>query len=301
MLCGGLVELIKGGYETLVEAGYAPEMAYFECLHEVKLIVDLIYEGGIANMNYSISNTAEYGEYVTGPRIVTAETKAEMKRVLDDIQSGKFARDWMLENKVNQTSFKATRAKLAAAPDRGSRRQAPRHDAVDQEGRAGRQDEELSRRRARDGLHRLSGAADHPEICRGRLPDLSGRRDCDVRAGLDRTRTAGRRPMTFWGAAMFQWVNVKGWVMVIGTITAYAAIATYPWNIAIQVALSLLLGAVSCTAWALFGSALRPILTSPAGGAGLQHRHGDPAAGLPLSRLHGCMMPHCAMRDQGFP
>ena len=83
VLCGGLVELIKGGYETLVEAGYAPEMAYFECLHEVKLIVDLIYEGGIANMNYSISNTAEYGEYVTGPRIITSETKAEMKRVLD--------------------------------------------------------------------------------------------------------------------------------------------------------------------------------------------------------------------------
>ena len=89
VLCGGLVELIRAGYETLVEAGYAPEMAYFECLHEVKLIVDLIYEGGIANMNYSISNTAEYGEYVTGPRIVTAATKAEMKRVLDDIQSGR--------------------------------------------------------------------------------------------------------------------------------------------------------------------------------------------------------------------
>ncbi len=114
VLCGGLVELIRAGFETLVEAGYAPEMAYFECLHEVKLIVDLIYEGGIANMNYSISNTAEYGEYVTGPRIVTPETKAEMKRVLGDIQSGKFTRDWMLENKVNQTSFKATRAKAAA-------------------------------------------------------------------------------------------------------------------------------------------------------------------------------------------
>ena len=111
VLCGGLVELIRAGFETLVEAGYAPEMAYFECLHEVKLIVDLIYEGGIANMNYSISNTAEYGEYVTGPRIITAETKAEMKRVLTDIQSGKFTRDWMLENKVNQTSFKATRAR----------------------------------------------------------------------------------------------------------------------------------------------------------------------------------------------
>ena len=123
VLCGGLVELIRAGYETLVEAGYAPEMAYFECLHEVKLIVDLIYEGGIANMNYSISNTAEYGEYVTGPRIITAETKAEMKRILDDIQSGKFARDWMLENKVNQTSFKAMRR--ASWPRTRSRKSAP--------------------------------------------------------------------------------------------------------------------------------------------------------------------------------
>ena len=113
VLCGGLVELMKAGYETLVEAGYAPEMAYFECVHEVKLIVDLIYEGGIANMNYSISNTAEYGEYMSGPRVVNAETKAEMKRILGDIQSGRFTKDWMLENKVNQTSFKATRAKLA--------------------------------------------------------------------------------------------------------------------------------------------------------------------------------------------
>lgn len=111
VLCGGLVELIRSGFETLVEAGYAPEMAYFECLHEVKLIVDLIYEGGIANMNYSISNTAEFGEYMTGPRIITSDTKAEMKRVLLDIQSGRFTRDWMLENKVNQTSFKATRAR----------------------------------------------------------------------------------------------------------------------------------------------------------------------------------------------
>src|ERR1700682_3447158 len=109
VLCGGLTELIRAGYETLVEAGYAPEMAYFECLHEVKLIVDLIYEGGIANMNYSISNTAEYGEYVTGPRIVTAETKAEMKRVLEDIQSGRFVRDFMNENAAGQPSFKAIR------------------------------------------------------------------------------------------------------------------------------------------------------------------------------------------------
>ena len=116
VLCGGVVELIKAGYETLVEAGYAPEMAYFECLHEVKLIVDLIYEGGIANMNYSISNTAEYGEYVTGPRIITPETKAEMKRVLDDIQTGRFTRDWMLENKVNQANFKAMRRRMASHP-----------------------------------------------------------------------------------------------------------------------------------------------------------------------------------------
>ena len=110
VLCGGLVELIRMGFETLVEAGYAPEMAYFECLHEVKLIVDLIYEGGIANMNYSISNTAEYGEYVSGPRILPYdETKARMKEVLTDIQNGKFVRDFMIENKVGQPSFKATR------------------------------------------------------------------------------------------------------------------------------------------------------------------------------------------------
>jgi ketol-acid reductoisomerase len=116
VLCGGLVELMRTGYETLVEAGYAPEMAYFECVHEVKLIVDLIYEGGIANMNYSVSNTAEYGEYVTGPRIVTPATKEAMKAVLADIQGGKFTRDWMLENRVNQTSFKAMRAKCDNHP-----------------------------------------------------------------------------------------------------------------------------------------------------------------------------------------
>ncbi|MDG5494528.1 MULTISPECIES: ketol-acid reductoisomerase [Azospirillaceae] len=116
VLCGGLTKLIQAGFETLVEAGYAPEMAYFECLHEVKLIVDLIYEGGIANMRYSISNTAEYGDYVTGPRIVTDETKAEMKRVLADIQSGRFVRDWMLENKAGTPSFKATRRIEAEHP-----------------------------------------------------------------------------------------------------------------------------------------------------------------------------------------
>ncbi|TDE41038.1 ketol-acid reductoisomerase [Antarcticimicrobium sediminis] len=110
VLCGGVVELMRMGFETLVEAGYAPEMAYFECLHEMKLIVDLIYEGGIANMNYSISNTAEYGEYVSGPRVLPyEETKARMKEVLTDIQNGKFVRDFMLENSVSQPFFKATR------------------------------------------------------------------------------------------------------------------------------------------------------------------------------------------------
>lgn len=116
VLCGGMVELMKAGFETLVEAGYAPEMAYFECVHEMKLIVDLIYEGGIATMNYSISNTAEYGEYKSGPRLITPETKAEMKKVLHDIQSGAFVKDWMLENKVNQASFKAIRANMAKHP-----------------------------------------------------------------------------------------------------------------------------------------------------------------------------------------
>ena len=111
VLCGGIVELIKAGFETLVEAGYAPEMAYFECLHETKLIVDLIYEGGIANMNYSISNTAEYGEYVSGPRVVDSSSKLAMKAVLEDIQSGKFARDWVLENQAGAPSFQAMRAR----------------------------------------------------------------------------------------------------------------------------------------------------------------------------------------------
>lgn len=109
VLCGGISELVKAGFETLVEAGYQPEMAYFECMHEVKLIVDLLYQGGLSYMRYSVSNTAEYGDYKSGPRVVTAETKAEMKRILDDIQSGRFARDWMLENKAGAPSFKATR------------------------------------------------------------------------------------------------------------------------------------------------------------------------------------------------
>jgi len=116
VLCGGLTSLIVAGYETLVEAGYAPEMAYFECLHEVKLIVDLIYEGGIANMRYSVSNTAEYGDYTSGPRVIDASVKARMKEVLGDIQSGKFVKDWMLENKVGQPAFKALRRRSAEHP-----------------------------------------------------------------------------------------------------------------------------------------------------------------------------------------
>ena len=116
VLCGGLVELIKNGYETLVEAGYSPEMAYFECVHEVKLIVDLIYEGGIANMNYSISNTAEYGEYITGKKIIDSNTKKKMKEVLKDIQSGKFAKQWMDENKSGQKNFLKMRKELAEHP-----------------------------------------------------------------------------------------------------------------------------------------------------------------------------------------
>ena len=116
VLCGGLTALITAGFETLVEAGYAPEMAYFECLHEVKLIVDLIYEGGIANMRYSISNTAEYGDHTRGPRIVGDEVKAEMKKILEEIQSGRFARDWVLECGADQPSFKAMRRRAAEHP-----------------------------------------------------------------------------------------------------------------------------------------------------------------------------------------
>ncbi|MFW9604157.1 MAG: ketol-acid reductoisomerase [Trichlorobacter sp.] len=113
VLCGGIAALIQAGFETLVEAGYAPEMAYFECLHETKLIVDLIYEGGIANMRYSVSNTAEYGDLTRGPRVVTAETKKEMKKILDEIQTGEFCKEWMLENKANKPTFNALRRRGA--------------------------------------------------------------------------------------------------------------------------------------------------------------------------------------------
>ena len=116
VLCGGLTHLILAGYETLVDAGYAPEMAYFECLHEVKLIVDLLYEGGMANMRYSISNTAEYGDYSRGPRLITEETKKEMKKILSEIQSGQFAKEWMNEHRSGQIKFTAMRKQQAEHP-----------------------------------------------------------------------------------------------------------------------------------------------------------------------------------------
>ncbi|MTI80810.1 MAG: ketol-acid reductoisomerase [Firmicutes bacterium] len=111
VLCGGLTGLMQAGFETLVEAGYAPEMAYFECLHEVKLIVDLIYEGGLEMMRYSVSNTCEYGDYTRGPRVITEETKKEMKKILEEVQNGQFAKEWMLENQAKQPMFRAMRAK----------------------------------------------------------------------------------------------------------------------------------------------------------------------------------------------
>ncbi len=116
VLCGGVSALVKAGYETLVEAGYQPEMAYFECMHELKLIVDLFYQGGLNYMRYSVSNTAEYGDYTRGPRIITAETKAEMKKILTEIQNGQFARDWILENRANAPAFKATRRREREHP-----------------------------------------------------------------------------------------------------------------------------------------------------------------------------------------
>ena len=116
VLCGGVTELIKAGFDTLVEAGYAPELAYFECLHELKLIVDLIYEGGFSFMRYSVSDTAEYGDYVSGRRIITEETRAEMKRILSEIQSGQFAREWLLENMVNRPVYNAMKKAEAEHP-----------------------------------------------------------------------------------------------------------------------------------------------------------------------------------------
>ena len=132
VLCGGVSALVKAAFETLVEAGYQPEMAYFECMHELKLIVDLFYQGGLNYMRYSVSNTAEYGDYTRGPRIVTEQTKAEMKKILAEIRSGQFARDWILENKADAPAFKAMRRRRAEPSDRRSRPAAAAVDAVDQ-------------------------------------------------------------------------------------------------------------------------------------------------------------------------
>jgi len=137
VLCGGTVELIKAGFDTLVDAGYAPEMAYFECLHELKLIVDLIYEGGIANMNYSISNNAEFGEYETGPKIVTDETRKAMRQCLTDIQNGEYAKRFILENAAGAPTLTSRRRINAESQDRASGRQAARHDALDRRQQAG--------------------------------------------------------------------------------------------------------------------------------------------------------------------
>ena len=144
VLCGGTVELIKAGYETLVEAGYAPEMAYFECLHELKLIVDLIYEGGIANMNYSISNNAEYGEYVTGPKIVTEDTKNAMRQALKDIQTGEYAKSFILENRAGAPTLLSRRRLTCRALDRGGRREAALDDALDPQEQARRPEPQLT-------------------------------------------------------------------------------------------------------------------------------------------------------------
>ena len=144
VLCGGLTSLIQAGYETLVEAGYSPEMAYFECLHEVKLIVDLIYQGGIANMRYSISTTAKYGDVTRGPRVVTEQTKQEMKRILGEIQTGQFAKEWVLGESSQPSRLQCVACQRRSPSDRGRRREAAGDDAVAEKRPAGRQDQELS-------------------------------------------------------------------------------------------------------------------------------------------------------------
>ena len=130
VLCGGTSALVKAGFETLIEAGYQPEIAYFECLHELKLIVDLMYRGGLQYMRYSISDTAEYGDYTAGPKIVTAETKATMKQILKDIQAGKFAKNWIAENRERLSELQEDARAGSQPPDRDRRREAAQHDAV---------------------------------------------------------------------------------------------------------------------------------------------------------------------------
>ena len=155
VLCGGVSELIRAGFETLTEAGYAPEIAYFECLHELKLIVDLIYEGGLGYMRYSISDTAEYGDYTRGPRIVTDETRAEMKKILSEIQSGEFARTWLDENRTGRKNFLAMREKAKDQPIETSRRGTSLDDDVSQEAKR-------SGRSAGNGCHSVEIASRKP-------------------------------------------------------------------------------------------------------------------------------------------
>ncbi len=197
VLCGGLVELIRAGFETLVEAGYAPEMAYFECLHEVKLIVDLIYEGGIANMNYSISNTAEYGEYVSGPRLINDEFRAEMKRILQGHPDRRV--HLRLDPRVQgrPAALQGHPPPQRRPPDRGGRRQAARHDALDQGEGPGRQEQELDRlqrlprpsRRAGNSRHASSG---HDLAAISGRPGAAARLPSRVRPPQDHERRCER-------------------------------------------------------------------------------------------------------------
>ena len=170
VLCGGTVELIKAGYETLVEAGYAPEMAYFECLHELKLIVDLIYEGGIANMNYSISNNAEYGEYVSGPKIVTAgDEEGDEGDARPASRPASTRKDFILENRAGAPTLLSRRRLMGRALDRGRRREAALDDAVDQEEQAGRPVAQLATP-CRSGF----SPTRHRGGLKSALPDLKG-------------------------------------------------------------------------------------------------------------------------------
>ena len=159
MLCGGVSALVKAGFETLVEAGYQPEIAYFECLHELKLIVDLIYRGGLNYMRYSVSDTAEHGDYTGGPRIVTDETRQEMRKMLAEVQDGTYAKKWMAEHAAGRPWFNATAQGRALAPDRAGRRQAARDDAVPRSGQG-------SAAQDRDGRRRRGVVA--PAGCRRR-------------------------------------------------------------------------------------------------------------------------------------
>ena len=195
VLCGGASELVQAGFETLVEAGYDPEMAYFECLHELKLIVDLMYEKGLAGMRYSISNTAEYGDYTRGKRVITAETRANMKQILAEIQSGEFAREWIAENRANQENFLRMRAEQASLADRGGRQGAALAHGLDQAQLLRgvlayvfwhRPAPGVAEDGLRDGARRASTARWRPV----RPPASAARRACARRAAVARRRAS---------------------------------------------------------------------------------------------------------------